>query len=596
MARPKTTKATKTTRKVRANSLTKKSKSTAIASNSLSEAIGLNYGPFGHMPSQIAMYDTIEKNIRYNLISNNYILLSRMYFLGLCQTLVDTPVDDAFRGGIHIFSKQLDEEQIEKLSAVIDRENDLKAAAQACKWDRLYGGSGLIVSLSDQDPATPLDVSKINQDSTLKFMPCNLWELYFQQGPDGKWNMPASGEGAPLEEAFYNAAGYVNPQFYQYYACKLHASRVLRMIGIEAPSFLRGQLRGWGASIMETIVAPLNTYLKTNDLTFELLDEFKVDVYKLDGLTSAVVSPGGTDQVRRRLEIVNMQKSYQNAIALDKEDDFQSKQGSFAGLADIYRENRINVASALRLPQAKIWGESASGFSSGQDSLEMYAAIVEGQVREKVKWHLHKIVELRCQQLFGMIPEDLKISFDSLRIMTSEQEETVKNAKFSRLLQARERGEITRYEFREGCNKEKLLGISLDLAGDDLNDEDPEAMTLIEQAKAAVVAQDKPEQEGELKIEGEADQEIAINAMTPEQMLEEAQAQKLDNTAQFDRASYLADGGDAWTRGRPKEMFEDYKDKALWEKARQRSKEAYGHEKWEFIAWWYIKHGGKFVA
>lgn len=593
MARPK---------KVKTNGLEKKPElekksNIDLAVNSLSEAIGLSTGPFTKMTSQLASIETIEKNLRYGLISNNYGILSRMYFMGLVNALVDTPVEDAFRGGIHIFTKQLDEEQIEKLQVFMDREQDLKQAAQACKWDRLYGGAGLIITLSDQDPATPLDVSKINKDSMLKFWPCNMWELYFTQGTDGHWNLPEGGEGAPLDEAFYSAAGFVNPDYYQYYTCKLHASRLLRMIGIEAPSLLRGQLRGWGASIVETIVAPLNSYLKTNDLTFELLDEFKVDVYKLEGLASSVASAQGTESVRRRLEIVNMQKSYQNAIALDKEDDFQSKQGSFAGLSDIFAENRVNIAAALKFPQSKVFGEASTGFSSGQDSLENYASLVEGQVREKVKWHIHKMVELRCQQLFGFIPEDLRISFDSLRIMTSEQEESVKNSKFTRLLQARERGEITRYEFREACNKDKLLGISLDLAGDDLNEEDPEAVSLIEKIKEKVEETSAGESTAtETELEFKANGMDAPQEFTAEQRLEEAQAKLNKNTAQFDRASYLAEGGDAWTRGRPSSMFEDYKDKALWEKARQRSKEAYGHEKWEFIAWWYMKHGGKFIA
>lgn len=563
--------------------------------NNLSTAVGLTSSPFDQfLPAQVTLTDTLEKNLRGNLVSNNYILLSRMYLENIVQGFIDTPVDDAFRGGIHIFTKQLDEDQIEKLSVKIDRENDLAVAKQACKWDRLYGGSGIIIVLSDQDPTTPLDVAKISEKSELKFQACNLWELYFTQGSDGKWNMPPSGEGAPLQETILTSAGYVNPEFYQYYTCKLHASRLLRMIGIEAPSFLRAQLRGWGASMVESIVAPLNQYMKINDLTFELLDECKVDVFKISGLNQEVVSDQGTAQIRKRLTIANMQKNYQHAIALDTEDDFDYKNlsGSFSGIAEVSRENRVNMSAALRMPQNKIWGQSSTAFSSGQDDLENYASLVEGQVREKVKWHIHRIVELRCQQLYGFIPDDLKISFDSLRIMTSEQEETVKNAKFTRLLQARERGEITRYEFREACNREKLLGISLDLAGQDLNEDDAEAETIIEKAEI------KEEGAKVTPIHSAAlnDLDTEISTLTAGQILEEAQAKKFNNTAGFDRASYAADGGDAWTRGRPKEMFEDYTDPALWAKAKERSIEAYGREKWEFIVWWYVKHGGKFVA
>lgn len=580
-----------------------------LVENNLTAAVGFSNAPFSPLnQAQVSRTDTIEKNLRYGLISNNYALLSRMYLeFGLVTALIDTPCEDGFRGGIDIHTKQLDEDQIVELKNIIDEEQDLNVACQACKWDRLYGGAGIIVVLSDQDPSTPLDISKISKKSILKFQSCNLWELFFTRGDNGEWQAPASGEGAPLEQAILLGAGYVKPEFYQYYACKLHHSRLFKLIGVEAPSFLRGQLRGWGASMLESVVRPLNAFLKIADLTFELLDECKVDVYKIENLNSSVISEQGTDLVRKRLMIANMQKNYQHAVALDKEDDFEYKNlsGSFAGIAEVSKENRISMAGHLRMPQNKIWGQSSSGFSSGQDDLEFYASLVESQIRSKIKWHVKKMVELRAQQRFGFIPTDLTISFQSLRIMSSEQEEAVKNSKFTRLIQARERGEITRQEFRAGCNKEHLLGISLDLAGMPLDENDPEAETLIEDP-LSFPTQETGVKMPELKkphVHAKTPTDASRTAMVNEdpefsssQLLEEGQAEKFKNTAQFDRASYLAEGGDAWTRGRPESLFGDYKDKALWEKAKQRSREAYGHEKWEFIAWWYIRHGGKFIV
>ena len=585
--------------------ITVNTKAKEMMANNLSTAVGLNMNPFSSvLPVQVSQLDTVEKNLRYGLITNNYALLSRCYMeYGLCASLIDTPVDDAFRGGIKIYTKQLDEEQVEKLSVTIDRNRDLLVASQACKWDRLFGGAGVIIVLSDQDPATPLDIKAINQDSELKFQSCNLWELFFTQNVNGEWQMPESGEGAPLEESIESSAGFVNPEFYHYYSCKLHSSRLLKLIGVEPPSFLRGQLRGWGASMLESIIRPLNSFLKMDDLTFELLDESKVDVYKMAGLNTSVASAEGTELVRKRISIANMQKNYQHAITMDVEDDFDYKNltGSFAGIAEMAKENRIAMAGCLRMPQNKIWGQSATGFSSGQDDLENYAALVEGQVRDKIRWHIQTMVELRCQQMYGMIPSDLKIEFESLRIMSSEQEETVKSSKFARLMQARERGEISRYEFREACNKDKLLGISLDLAGDELNPEDPQAKEVVEEPKAEE-SEDAPKSSASLKFPtpkgatANAKEDFGIKPYTKKEIQTEKNAEVLGNSANFDKANYAAQGGDSWTRGRPSTLFEDYIDPELWEKAVKRSVEAYGKPKWEFAAWWYLKHGGKFVV
>lgn len=35
-------------------------------------------------------------------------------------------------------------------------------------------------------------------------------------------------------------------------------------------------------------------------------------------------------------------------------------------------------------------------------------------------------------------------------------------------------------------------------------------------------------------------------------------------------------------------------DEALWSKAKEASRKAFGREKWPFITWWYEKRGGTF--
>ncbi len=71
---------------------------------------------------------------------------------------------------------------------------------------------------------------------------------------------------------------------------------------------------------------------------------------------------------------------------------------------------------------------------------------------------------------------------------------------------------------------------------------------------------------------------------------------KLKNSAAFDRASYEADGGDAWVEPRRRELFDGAKakDKALWLRAAEATIAARGCEDWQFQVWWYLKQGGAF--
>jgi hypothetical protein len=236
----------------------------------------------------------------------------------------------------------------------------------------------------------------------------------------------------------------------------------MRLKGITAPSFIRPRLRGWGFSVVEALIRSINQYLKATDLSFEVLDEFKLDIFKVKNLVNTLLSPNGDQEVRKRVALANWQKNYQNAMVMDSEDDYVQKQLSFAGLAEAMGQIRMQVASDMRMPLTKLFGISATGFNSGEDDIEVYNSMVESQVRNKIKYIILRVCEIKCQKLFGFIPDDLSVAFKPLRVLSAEQEETVKTQKFTRLIQAKERGEINTLEFRDACNKGNLFDITLD--------------------------------------------------------------------------------------------------------------------------------------
>lgn len=451
-----------------------------MVSNGLSEAImGFNPGGFGTELNQV---NTLFKNNRWYLVSNMRQLLSEIYVEhGLVQTIVDVPVDDGLRGGVEIKTKQLKEEEIQDLQASIERDNDIGQVGQALKWNRLFGGAAVII-MTDQDCETPLDVSAIREDSPLEFCPVDMWELFWD-----KQNTEDSNQNQDFE-------------FYSYYGKKIHKSRVMKMKGLTAPSFIRPRLRGWGFSVVEALVNSINQYLKANNLVFEVLDEFKIDVYKIKNLTSTLMSPQGTQKVKDRIGLANFQKNFQNAITMDGEDDFIQKELSFAGIADTMTGIRMQVASDMRMPLTKLFGISAAGFSSGQDDIENYNSMVESQIRTKSKFDILRIIELKCQKMFGMIPSDLSIAFKPLRVLSAEQEEDVKTQKFTRLLQARQAGEISSLEFKDACNKDNLLSIQLDTSVESVGiDEEGEAPNPPKAPKSTIAAKQPPAAKNELE-------------------------------------------------------------------------------------------------
>ena len=421
--------------------------------NSLSAVIGgILRGGYGlgtaWGSTMVSQVDTFFKNNRWYLISNIRQVLSEIYVEhGIVQTLVDLPVDDGFRGGIEIKSEQLDEDQVDELENFIEREGILRAFIQALKWTRLFGGGAVLILTDSSNPAKELKPEELKERAKITFKAVDLWELYY-----GMTNTDYFDPGQVMKE----------PEFYNYYGYRVHKSRVIRMEGKQAPSLIRPKLRGWGTSVLETVVRSYNQYLKSVNLAFEVLDEFKVDIFKIDGLNSALMSPNGTENIQKRLQMANMQKNYLNSIGMDTKDDFLTKQLSFSGLGEIMREIRMQIAADLRMPLTKLFGMSASGFNSGEDDIENYNAMIETEIRSKVKYDLIKMLQICSQILFGYIPDDIRVEFKPLRILSAEQQEVVKNNQLQRITSCMQGGLMSVVEAKKAINKENLLPIKLD--------------------------------------------------------------------------------------------------------------------------------------
>ena len=398
--------------------------------------------------TQVSQVDTFFKNNRWYLVSNIRQVLSEMYVEhGIVATLVDLPVDDGFRGGVEAICDELSQEQVEDLNYRLERDNIIRDFKQALKWARLFGGGALLI-INDDDPKTPFDVNKVKKGDEIKFKPVDMWELYY---------------GQSKMKAGVLDPGYLmkHPDFYDYYGHKIHASRVLRFEGKEAPSLVRPKLRGWGVSVLETVVRSYNQYLKSVNLSFEVLDEFKVDYFKIDGFNASLLTNGGSDKAIKRAQLVNMQKNYQHAVTMDTKDDFGTKQINFTGISDIMREIRMQIAADLRMPLTKLFGMSAAGFNSGEDDIENYNAMIETEIRSKSLPELLKVVEICCAMWYGYVPEVLKIDFAPLRVLSAEQEETIKTSKLQRVMSAMQSGVMTPKEAKQAINKEMLLPISI---------------------------------------------------------------------------------------------------------------------------------------
>ena len=369
----------------------------------------------------------LPENTPYNpttLFNNTSPLLLTRFWLdltyfyksnGFVQTAINQIVDDAFRNdGLIIDSKTLSTEELEDLRTALIENGDIEAIMDCLRWGQLYGG-GVVIANTEQQPELPLDEEQL-KGKKLTFLASDRWQTQ---------------------------ANGISPETCQYFTLcdnltkdkdtniTLDRSRVGIFTGVKAPYHLRALLNGWGLSIFESVIPPLTQYLKAMGVTLELLDEAKIDVIKLTDLATTLLAPNGVNLIQKRLQVVTDNKNYKSSIAIDNKDDYQQKQINFGGLPQMITQIQYLVCSALKRPYSKLFGKGSNGFSSGEDDLENYNAIVDAEIRRPATKLIKWVVNLRCWQLFGRELTDFQPKWKPLRIMSEKEQAEVNSRKLA---------------------------------------------------------------------------------------------------------------------------------------------------------------------
>lgn len=394
--------------------------------NSGSELVGLLAASSVTGGSSLSGYGTTAFSNNYSLITLNRIVLTYLYSgNGLFQTAVQLPIQDGLAKRIGIESSQLAPEEIDEIMDWFEDHGVWQHLEDAKSWERVYGGGGLMIN-TDQDPEKPLNMRRL-KGAPIEFYDFDRWQV--------------SAKSSNFDE-FLGYDDMTKADLLYYQGQPIHTSRVVLMTGKRAPSYIRRQLRGWGMSDGERMLRDLNNYLKTQDVLYEILDESKIDIYKIKGLANKLLTAGGTQAISARIKAANEVKSYINALVLDADEEYEQKTLTFAGLADVMRENRIGVASSLRMPMTKLFGLSASGFSTGESDLDNYNEMVASEIQAKMRPQIRQCIEIACANLWGYVPE-FRFKFPPLKVLPALEAEQIKASEINRVCMLFDRGLVT---------------------------------------------------------------------------------------------------------------------------------------------------------
>lgn len=464
-------------------------------------------------PNSVNEIDMLANNVRGSFITINRTLLSLLYAqYGIVQASIEVPVLDAFRGEIKVrgyerdivgdksakqdwlkffknedddstskkdnkgdeydadrefmerrkqwereqfrkdverqtaseenFRREITKEEEARVMAFLRREQIWQKFQQALIWMRLFGGAGIVI-MDGRNPSAPLNLERINKYTNLDFYVADNWEL------SGATTNNALGVVDWLSDTPFYLMGH-----------PVHRSRVLVFKGKEFPSMFRAVGRGWGLSILESFVRTLNKNIKNENVIYELLDEAKMDVYKLNELNDSMLEEDSTEAVKKRLAYAQMIKNYMKALVLDTTDDYAQKQIHFSGLADLKEDARIDMAADTRIQITKLFGMTPAGFNSGESDRATYNDMVEAEVRFPCEPNMIRMLEVVGRKVLEKTL-DWDFEWPELERMSKYDEAKMKTLDLANLNEANVWGRISNYEWTQGVNDKNLLNMTV---------------------------------------------------------------------------------------------------------------------------------------
>lgn len=367
----------------------------------------------------------------------------------IIQTAIDLPVDDALSTGFEVISDELDADDIQQAMDVFHESIGLDNIGKLAKYSRLYGGSGLILLDGNQDlTTTPV----ITPKSNLSCLVVDRWRI----------NTKQIGLGNTITK---DLTLEYNSTFKTFW---LHVfNDVSRECSFERLTPFKNKntldrtswiyLRGWGASIVEQILEVLNRHIKARNVIYEILDEAKISILKLNGFRESLITSDGTANMAKMAQMTNNIKDYSSMLMLDKLDEFEQKQLNFAGLAEMLREIRLDMAAALRMPMSKLYGEQQAGWATKQHENDNYNSYLRSAIQNPLKPVIKQIM-IACFQKAGLsVPTWFDITFPQLAEINEQEEEAIKQSAYTRLSDLYAKGVLDDEEFKSELSKAGIL-------------------------------------------------------------------------------------------------------------------------------------------
>ena len=424
----------------------------------------------------------------------DYDLAEKYQNNGLFSKIIDRPAEEALKHGMEYNVSDADLREF--LDDALDRLDWEEKAVTAIRWARLFGGSIIVMLLDDggglEEPVNWQDVRSVEE--------LRVYERAIVQ-PDPDTYRTGKAE-------YFDVSSTYGGTF------RVHRSRCLVFKNGSLPEYgAAQQYYYWGLPEYIRIHKDLFRALKTHTNAANMIEKSVQPVYKQRNLQSTLATPGGDDQVLRRLQVIDEARGMMNSISVDMDgEDYDFKTFQMTGAKEIL-ESTCNLLSAVTcIPQTILFGRSPVGENAtGESDLENYYNFVEGIQKRMLKKNIRTLIKAIVQAgvYDGSIenPGNIKPTFKPLWSLSETEKATVELTKAQRAQVAAQTAQlyidmqaIQPDEVRQALAKDEQVDVESILDNQPENPQDDGWAALLEGLRAndnpALEPTGQPERQG----------------------------------------------------------------------------------------------------
>lgn len=307
---------------------------------------------------------------------------------------------------------QAEQDQIELIEAEEKRLGFWSKLLEVKVKARLWGGAALYIGTGETDLMEPLNVEAMAKDG-IKYLTV-LSRRDVSAGPIEQ-DVLSEFHGRP---AYYEVTGNAS-------MVRIHPSRLAVFVGAPHGDSLLGMgpNQGWGDSIIEAVYSAMKNADATAANIASLVFEANVDVFRIPDFMASLADPAYQTRLLDRFTLAATAKGINKALLLDKEEEYDRKQVTFAQLPEVMQTFLQMAAGAADIPVTRLLGQSPAGMSAtGESDMNNYYDRVSSIQSLEMTPALYRLDECLIRSALGSRPPEIFYEWSPLKQMTEKEQ------------------------------------------------------------------------------------------------------------------------------------------------------------------------------